>query len=100
LAFPVWRVIIETERNWEDANDNNDPFKFNWDYYNKLYETPKFQKAFEMMKYLNDQGIAKGLMIDFMGHVPVWMGGKMSPTKLVIVKIASKLLYQPIVFLR
>ncbi|MEI6048722.1 MAG: hypothetical protein WCS03_07460 [Bacteroidota bacterium] len=77
----VWRVIIETEKNWEEVNDNNDPFTFNWVYYNKLFETPKFQKAFEMMKYLNDHGITKGLMVAFVGHVPVWMGDKIEPLK-------------------
>lgn len=72
----IWRVIVETVEKWEDVNDNNDPFVFNWDYYNKLYETPKFQKAWEMMAYLNKRGITEKLMINFMGPVPEWMGKK------------------------
>jgi len=72
----VWRVIVETVYNWEDKNDNNDPFVFNWDYYNQLYSTPKYQKAWDMIGYLNKRGIIKNLMINFMGPIPLWMGGK------------------------
>lgn len=72
----VWRVIVETVYNWEDKDDNSDPFTFNWDYYNKLYETPKFQKAWDMIQFLNSHGITKNLMINFMGPIPLWMGGK------------------------
>ncbi len=72
----IWRVVVETVYNWEDKNDNNDPFVFNWDYYDKLYSTPKFQKAWDMIGYLNKQGITNNLMIDFMGPIPLWMGGK------------------------
>ena len=72
----IWRVIVETVEKWEDTNDNNDPFTFNWDYYNTLYETPKFQKAWDMIHYLNQRGITDKLMINFMGPVPEWMGGK------------------------
>src|SRR5436190_9327606 len=53
----IWRVIVETVEKWEDENDNDDPFTFNWDYYNKLYETPKFRKAWDMIRYLNQHGI-------------------------------------------
>src|SRR4051794_34228341 len=45
----IWRVIVETVEKWEDVNDNDDPFTFNWSYYNQLYETPKFQKVWQMM---------------------------------------------------
>src|SRR5687767_12641980 len=72
----IWRVIVETVEKWEDENDNNDPFTFNWDYYNKLYETPKFQKAWDMIGYLNQRGITDKLMINFMGFAPQWMGIK------------------------
>lgn len=72
----IWRVIVETVEKWEDTNDNNDPFTFNWDYYNKLYETPKFRKAWDMIEYLNRHGITHNLMINFMGRVPLWMGGE------------------------
>jgi len=78
----IWRVIVETVEKWEDVNDNNDPFTFNWDYYNKLYETPKFQKAWELIHYLNQHGIMGNLMINFMGPVPEWMGkATVTPSK-------------------
>src|SRR6187549_694369 len=53
----IWRVLVETVEKWEDVNDNDDPFKFNWKYYNKLYQTPKFKKAWKMIRYLNNRGI-------------------------------------------
>ena len=31
-------MIVETVEKWENVNDNDDPFSFNWDYYNHLYE--------------------------------------------------------------
>lgn len=77
----LWRVIVETVYQWEERNDNNDPFTFNWDYYNKLYETPKFQKVWEMVAYLNRKGVTKSLMIDFMGPIPLWMGGNVVKEK-------------------
>ena len=70
----IWRVVVETVEKWEETNDNQDPFKFNWAYYNKLYKTPKFERAWGMIAYLNKKGITDNLMINFMGHVPAWMG--------------------------
>ena len=70
----IWRVVLESEKNWEDENDNNDPFVFNWNFYNNIYESPKFQKAWDMIEYLNKKGITKNLMINIMGRVPAWMG--------------------------
>src|SRR5690349_19493201 len=72
----LWRVIVETVEKWEEQNDNDDAFVFNWDYYNKLYETPKFQKAWDMIAYLNKRGVTDNLIVNFMGVVPQWMGGE------------------------
>jgi len=77
----IWRVIVETVEKWEEVNDNGDPFKFNWEYYNKLYETPKFQKAWNMIAWLNKRGITDKLMINFMGFAPQWMGLKVIDPK-------------------
>ena len=71
----LWRVIIETQWDWEVENDNKDPLNYNWEYYNKLYATPKFVKALDMIAYLNNIGITEGLVLNFMGWAPVWMGG-------------------------
>ncbi|HLT73075.1 MAG TPA: hypothetical protein VKZ75_10505 [Cyclobacteriaceae bacterium] len=70
----IWRVLVETVEGWEEENDDNDPFHFNWEYYDKLYETPKFRKAWDMIAYLNKRGITDKLMINFMGVIPKWMG--------------------------
>ncbi|MCW3118167.1 MAG: hypothetical protein JWM28_2249 [Chitinophagaceae bacterium] len=74
MKVTIWRVIVETVEKWEDVNDNKDPLTFNWPYYDSLYETPKFQKVWEMMAWLNHHGITKNLMINFMGYIPKWMG--------------------------
>ena len=76
LHSTIWRVIVETVEKWEEVNDNSDPFVFNWKYYDSLYETTKFRKAWGMIRYLNDNGITDKLMINFMGPVPLWMGGE------------------------
>lgn len=70
----IWRVMVEVEKGGEEVNDNDDPFKFNWDYYNKLYETPHFQKVWNTVEYLNRHGITNGVMLNYMGRVPEWMG--------------------------
>ena len=70
----IWRVVVETVEKFEDVNDNDDPFTFNQKYYDSLYETPKFKKAWDMIQYLNDKGIRDNLMVDFMGSIPDWMG--------------------------
>lgn len=70
----LWRVMVEMESGGEDVNDNDDPFNMNWDYYSKLYEIPKFTKAWNTIEYLNKRGIVDGLMINFMGRIPEWMG--------------------------
>jgi O-glycosyl hydrolase len=70
----IWRVVLETEQGWEDQNDNEDASIFNWDFYRKRYETPKFQKTWEMMASLNELGVRDTLMLNLMGRVPEWMG--------------------------
>src|SRR5262249_37179988 len=60
---------------WEETNDNDDPDVMNWSYYNDLYSGPEFQKLWSMMAYLNQKGITNGLMLNFQGPGPDWMGG-------------------------
>jgi O-glycosyl hydrolase len=74
LNAKIWRVVIETEKNWEVTNDNNDPLRFNWDFYNVLYETSKFQKTWQQIEYLNKKGITDNVIISVMGGIPEWMG--------------------------
>lgn len=77
----IWRVVVETVEKWEEVNDNSDPFSFNWNYYNTLYETPKFTKVWDMVKYLNARGINDNLMLNFMGFAPKWMDTKVIEEK-------------------
>lgn len=68
-------------------NDDNDPDHFNWDYYNKVFSSPRFMGVWNTLRYLNQKGITDGLVISFMGAGPAapplekpdpkrsWMGG-------------------------
>ncbi len=72
----IFRVIVETPKEWEDINDNGDPFVYNWKYYDSLYATPKFTSVWKTIAYLNQKGIAHNIMINLMGYLPAWMGGE------------------------
>ncbi len=74
LHLGIWRVVVETMEKWEEVNDNDDPFTLNSEYYDSLYETPKFRKAWDMIAYLNSKGIRQNLMLNLMGPIPAWMG--------------------------
>src|SRR5665647_962365 len=42
LGATIFRAVIE-EIDWEAVNDDNDPDNFNWNYYNTVFSTPRFQ---------------------------------------------------------
>ena len=69
----VYRVIIDKE-DWESTNDNADPNVFNWTYYNSVYTQPKFENLWSTISYLNQKGITSGILLNFMGSGPAWMG--------------------------
>ncbi|MBK8884983.1 MAG: CehA/McbA family metallohydrolase [Bacteroidales bacterium] len=86
LGATIFRAVIE-EIDWEEVNDDNDPDHFNWDYYNKVFSSPRFMGVWNTLRYLNQKGITDGLVISFMGAGPAapplekpdpkrsWMGG-------------------------
>jgi len=74
LGANIFRVIIDNA-DWEATNDNADPYSFNWTYYNSVYTTPKWERLWATVAYLNQKGIVSGLMLNFMGPVAGWMGG-------------------------
>jgi O-glycosyl hydrolase len=86
LGATIFRAVIE-EIDWEMVNDNSDPEVFNWDYYNQVFSSPRFQGVWNTLRYLNQKGITDGLMISLMGGTPAaeplaapdrqksWMGG-------------------------
>ncbi|HXY40087.1 MAG TPA: CehA/McbA family metallohydrolase [Vicinamibacteria bacterium] len=73
LHATLWRVVIE-EMDWEATNDDADPLHFNWDYYDKVYSAPRFERAWSLISYLNQRGITRGVIVNFMGRLPQWMG--------------------------
>jgi len=86
LGATIFRAVIE-EIDWEAVNDDNDPDNFNWNYYNTVFSSPRFQGVWNTLHYLNKKGITDGLIISFMGAPPAseplavpdpqksWMGG-------------------------
>ncbi len=86
LGAAIFRAVIE-EIDWETVNDDNDPGNFNWNYYNTVFTTPRFEGVWNTLRYLNKKGITDGLVISFMGAPPAsaplaapdlqksWMGG-------------------------
>jgi O-glycosyl hydrolase len=72
LGATIWRIIIENA-DWEMKNDNEDPKVFNWAYYKRVYETPKFQDLWNTIAYLKKKGVQ--VLLNVMGVVPSWIGG-------------------------
>src|SRR2546422_2420565 len=71
----LWRVYIDNT-DWETTDDDDDPFTFNWSYYNALYSTPRFEQAWSLIAYLNQKGVTGNqIILNFMGPGPAWMGG-------------------------
>ncbi len=74
MGGTIFRVILETA-DWEATNDNADPQTFNWDDYRPIYESPKFQSLWNIIRYL-EQDHKNVVMLNVMGWIPDWMGGK------------------------
>jgi O-glycosyl hydrolase len=73
-GMTLFRVLYD-KADWEGTNDNADPDVMNWAYYNSVYGAPDFEKMWDMATYLNQRGITNGLMFNFQGGGPQWMGG-------------------------
>jgi O-glycosyl hydrolase len=73
-GMTIFRVILDSA-DWESTNDNDDPDVMNWDYYSTNYSTPDFEKLWGIIGYLNQRGITNGIMLNFQGPGPDWMGG-------------------------
>ena len=74
-----FRVIFDN-MDWEAVNDNGDPNVMNWAYYNTIYDSADFQALWGIVGYLNQEGITNGIMLNFQGIGPNWMGGtKLTP---------------------
>lgn len=73
-GMTLFRVLYD-KPDWESSNDNANPEVMNWTYYNSIYGSPNFQKLWDTVAYLNHRGITNGLMLNFQGAGPQWMGG-------------------------
>ena len=73
-GMTLFHVVFDNN-NWEGTNDNSDANAMNWTYYNTIYSSAEFQKMWGLMAYLNQSGITTGLVPDFEGPAPAWMGG-------------------------
>src|SRR5580700_6436610 len=65
----LFRVILDNS-DWEATNDNSDADVMNWDYYNTIYSSPKFQQLWGVLRYLNQKGITNGAIMNFQGPGP------------------------------
>jgi hypothetical protein len=73
-GMTLFRVIYDNT-DWETSNSSPDPATINWNYYNQVYTNSEFQALWGIMRYLNQRGITNGVMVNFQGPGPQWMGG-------------------------
>jgi O-glycosyl hydrolase len=73
-GMTLFRIIWDNT-DWEGTNDNTNANVMNWDYYNQVYSSPEFQQLWGIMGYLNQRGITNGVMVNFQGPGPEWLGG-------------------------
>ncbi|MBA4166647.1 MAG: hypothetical protein H0X41_03735 [Chitinophagaceae bacterium] len=65
--------LMYDDCDWEAVNDNDDPQKYNWAYYDSVYRSPRFAGIWEMIRYLNKKGITD-ITLSPDGAAPKWMG--------------------------
>jgi hypothetical protein len=70
----LFRVVYDNS-DWETNNNNSGPTLTNWSYFSTIYSTWDFQALWGIMAYLNQKGITNGLIPNFQGFGPSWMGG-------------------------
>ena len=72
-GMTLFRVVVNN--GWEAVNDNDDPAVMNWTYYNAIYSSPEFEKLWSVISHLNQKGITNGIILNFQGPGPDWLGG-------------------------
>jgi chitodextrinase len=77
LGHITWRVIIDRS-DWEQVNDDSDPFHSNWDVgansYNNVYSQGKMADLWNTIAYINTKP-GQQVTINCMGGDPAWMSG-------------------------
>jgi O-glycosyl hydrolase len=71
LGATLFRLDPYGQTNWETRNENADPSKSDWDYFNDRYSTPTFEASWAAGRYLNARGIEPYLTLS--GAAPEWM---------------------------
>ena len=76
----VFRVVFDNT-DWEASNvySNTNTNSIDWDYFNPIYASPRFQHLWGLLGYLNQKGISNGVMLNFQGPGPAWMGEPLTP---------------------
>ena len=72
-GMTLFRVIVD-KTDWEATNENASPYVMNWGYYDQVYSSPDFEKLWGLTAYLNQKGISNGVMYNFQGNGPAWLG--------------------------
>ncbi len=74
----VFRVVFDNA-DWEATNLYVATNVINWGVLNPLYGTDRFQHLWGLIGYLNQKGISNGVMVNFQGVGPLWMGQPLTP---------------------
>ncbi len=70
-GMTVFRVVYDNS-DWETNNDSSNLSPV----YHAYATSPEFQALWGIMGYLNQKGITNGMMLNFQGFGPSWMGGE------------------------
>jgi O-glycosyl hydrolase len=79
-GLTMFRVVFDNT-DWEAANVyvGTNPSTINWNYFNTIYASDRFQRLWGLIRYLNQKGISNGVMLNFQGASPAWMGDPLTP---------------------
>src|SRR5271166_6271134 len=67
-GFSIFRVVFDNT-DWVVTNNASQA------YYNSVYGSARFEKLWDLVGYLNQNGISNGVMFNFQGPGAQWMGG-------------------------
>ena len=75
-----FRVVFDNA-DWEATNvfAGTNVNLINWNYFNQVYSSARFQHLWGLIGYLNQKGITNGVMLNFQGVGPAWMGEPLTP---------------------
>ena len=77
-GITLFRVVFD-DTDWEATDAYIGTNQINWNYFNALYATDRFQHLWGLIGYLNQKGITNGIMLNFQGPGPKWMGQPLTP---------------------